>query len=153
MPQRGRVEIGTFLDVVWIVGYAPLTVRTVNVMPIFFALAWTTGRIPLSAVRTSWTRRTPLHCFAVQTPPELAYFDSFISAFALAALPESPGVLYGWKPFSFPASIALGRMCWAISPAMAPPHAFLRPFLSITQFIARRTCTSSNGGWVRFIVM
>ena len=84
-----------FFDGVWITGYAPLTVRTVKVMPIFFALDRTTGRIPLSAVRTSWMSRTPLHSLALQTPPELAYFDCLISAFALVAFPRSPGVLKG----------------------------------------------------------
>ena len=44
-------------------------------------------------------------------------------------------------------------MCSAISPAIGPPHALRSALRSITQFIARRTCTSSNGGWVRFIVM
>ena len=44
-------------------------------------------------------------------------------------------------------------MCSAISPAIGPPHALRSALRSVTQFIARRTCTSSNGGWVRFIVM
>src|SRR3990172_212558 len=145
--------MGMFFDVVWMTGYAPLTVLTVNVIPIFDAPDWMTGVVPLSACRTSEIIRTPLHSWAVQTPFLFAYFDFAISARAFATLPRSPLVLYGWKLFSFPRSIGLGKTCWAISPATGPPQALRRASLSITQFIALRTCTSSNGGWVRFIVM
>src|SRR4030095_11867877 len=109
LNQRGRFEIATFLDVVWITGYAPLTERTVNVMPSFDAPAWMTGSVALSTARTSVISRTPLHSFAVHTPFELAYFESFISARALATLPRPPGVLKGAKLSSFPRSIAFGR--------------------------------------------
>ena len=42
------------------------------------------------------------------------------------------------------------RWC-AIGPACGPPNAWRSAALSITQLIAFRTCTSSNGGFVRFI--
>ena len=56
MNQRGRVEIGTFFEVVWITGYAPLTLRTANVMPIFFALATIIGLIDSRSQRSAWNR-------------------------------------------------------------------------------------------------
>ncbi len=153
MNQRGRFEIGTFRDVVCMTGYAPLTERTVNVMPSLDAPACTTGSVALSTALTSVISSTFLHSFALQTPFEFAYFESFISARAFATFPRSPGVLNGAKLSSFPSSIAFGRMCWAMSPETGPPQAFRSAFRSMTQFIARRTWTSSNGGCVRFIVM
>ena len=43
-------------------------------------------------------------------------------------------------------------MCVAIEPGIGPPQAFWSADLSMIQFIALRTWTSSNGGCVRFIV-
>jgi len=68
LPQPGRSEIGTFFDGVWITGYAPLTDRTLKVIPIFAALAWITGTIALSTARTSAIRRTFLQADAVHLP-------------------------------------------------------------------------------------
>src|SRR5689334_2646706 len=85
-----------FLLVVWIVVYAPLMARTVNVIPIFFASAWITGIIRLSSARVSAIISTPLQAAAVHEPVlPGSYFDCFIAAAALSTEPASFGVLYG----------------------------------------------------------
>ena len=43
-------------------------------------------------------------------------------------------------------------MWLAMSPTVGPPQIWRSAALSMTQFIARRTWISSNGGWVVFIV-
>src|SRR5581483_8180661 len=142
-----------FFEVVWIVGYAPLIVRTLNVMPIFAALAWITGTIALSTERVSEISSTFLHWAAVHLPVlPGSYFDSFISAAAFDTLPASPGVLYGSKPLIALFSSESGTMCVAIDPAVGPPHAFRSELLSMIRFMALRTWMSSNGGCVRLSV-
>src|SRR3954468_10252590 len=121
-----------FLFVVWIVVYAPLIARTLNLIPIFDALAWTTGTIRLSSARVSAIISTPLHAAAVHLPLLFgSYFDCFISAAAFAASPDSFGVLYG----SYSASPLLymtgGAMCVAIDPITGPPHALRSDCLSM----------------------
>src|SRR3954468_1049354 len=131
-PQPGRSENGTFLLVVWIVVYAPLIERTLNVIPILAAFAWITGTMRLSSARVSATISTLLHCDIVHLPAlSGSYFDCFISAAAFVASPESFGVLYGSysaRPFWY---MTGGAMCRAIEPITGPPHAFRSACLSM----------------------
>src|SRR3954452_9187661 len=121
-----------FLLVVWMVVYAPLMERTVNVIPIFAASAWMTGTIRVSTARVSAIISTPLQADAVHLPVlPGSYFDCFISAAALAASPESFGVEYG----SYSASPLLymtgGAMWVAIEPTTGPPQALRSDCLSM----------------------
>src|SRR5690348_4025094 len=111
--------------------YAPLIWRTVNVMPIFAASAWTTGIMRLSSARVSPIISTFLHADAVHLPEPPEYFDCFISACAFPRSPASFGVEYG----SYSASPLLymtgGAMCVAIDPITGPPHALRSDCLSM----------------------
>ena len=73
-----------------------MTVRTLKVIPIFLASAWTTGSIFVSTSRVSATSSTFLQALALHIPlPFVSYFEPFIAACAFARLPWSPGVPYG----------------------------------------------------------
>ena len=78
------------------VGYAPLIVRTVNVMPIFSASCWIIGdhlrvdRADVGDQEHVLARLGDAHAVLV-----VSYFEPFIAAFAFATLPWSPGVPYG----------------------------------------------------------
>src|SRR5690348_398991 len=123
--------MGTFLLVVWMVVYAPLIERTVNVMPIFLASAWITGIIRLSTARVSATSSTPLQADALQVPDPLEYFDFLISAWALARSPEKFGVAYGSYSARPLLNSAGGTMCVPIAATTGPPHAFRNACLSM----------------------
>ena len=83
----------------------------------------------------------------------VSYLEPFIASFAFARLPWSPGVAYGSNSASWLSKIESGTMCPAILPRSGPPQIWRSASLSMIQFIALRTWMSSNGGWVRFIVM
>jgi hypothetical protein len=133
LPQPERSEIGTLFFGVWIVGYAPLIERTLNVMPILAASAMITGTIALSTARVSATRRTFLHAAASHLPsPFVSYFEPFIAFLARVSLPESFGVRYGSYSDRMLWSIGFGTMCVAMSPAVGPPQPFRSACLSMT---------------------
>ena len=141
-----------FLFVVWIVVYAPLIWRTVNVMPIFAASAWMIGIIRLSSARVSAIISTFLHAEAVHLPVPPEYFDCFISAAALVdvaglvrrrvrvVLREPVVVHHGRR------DVRRDRADHGAAPGLP------ERLLVDDQFIALRTWMSSNGGCVRFIV-
>src|ERR1700749_4951695 len=110
-----------FFETVWIVGYAPLIWRTVNVMPIFLASCSITATIFGSCDRVSSIIRMPWHCEALQVPfPAVSYFEPFIADFALATEPSSPGVLYGSNSLRTLFRIAFGTMWVATEPMVGP---------------------------------
>ena len=82
----------------------------------------------------------------------VAYFDFAISAFAFARSPWSPELRTAPR-FVRRRRAAIGHDVLGDRAGHRPPHASRSAALSMTQLIARRTCTSSNGGWVRFIAM
>src|SRR5262245_58790485 len=122
-------------------------------MPIFFALAWITGSIFASTPRVSAMSRTPLHSLAEHMPFfSVSYFEPLRAARALTTLPREPCVWYGANSASWLFSSGSGVMWFATLPTTGLPQACTRLALSMAQFIARRTLTSSNGGWVKFMV-
>src|SRR5262249_14727731 len=135
------------------VGYAPLIVCTLKVMPIFRPAASITGSIFVSTSRASARRKTLRQALAEQRPlPFVSYFEPFIAARAFSRLPRSPFVLYGGYSASWLLKSVSGTMWFATLPSVGPPHACTSECLSMIQFIALRTWMSSNGGWVMFIV-
>src|SRR5579885_1418035 len=123
-------------------------------MPIFLASASITGSIFVSTARVSASSSTPWHFGSLHMPLlAVSYFEPFIAALAFATEPWSPGVLYGLKPWSLKLNRVSGTMWFATAPIVGPLHPWTSAALSMIQFIARRTWTSSKGGWVRFIVM
>ena len=74
-------------------GYPPAAATTWKVIPIFFALAWTTGSSFRNAVvRVSSSRRTPWQAAALHVPScAVSYWEPRIACFAFARLPRSPG--------------------------------------------------------------
>src|SRR5262249_50507220 len=142
-----------FFEGVCSVGYAPLIVCTLKVMPSLRADDSITGSILVSTSRPSARRKTLWQALAEQVPlPFVSYFEPFIAAFAFARLPRSPGVLYGANSASWLLKSVSGTMWLATLPIVGPPHACTSACLSMIQFIALRTWMSSKGGWVMFIV-
>src|ERR1044072_2956886 len=120
-----------FLLVVWMVVYAPLIERTLKVMPIFAALAWTTGTMRLSSARVSAIIRTVWHAEAVHFPLPPEYFDCFISAAALSTAPDAVGVAYGSDSARPMLYMTGGALCVPTAPIPGPPHALRRASLSM----------------------
>src|SRR3954447_14738688 len=121
-----------FLLVVWIVVYAPLIARTLNVRPIFAALACTIGTMRLSSARVSAIISTPLQAEAVHLPEPPEYFDCFISSAAFAASPWPFGDAYGSYSAS-PLLYMTGGARWvAMEPITGPPQALRSDALFMT---------------------
>ena len=105
-----------------------------------------------STERSPVTVKMLLQAMASQMPSWfLSYFDSFISALALARLPVAVAVRR--VALELVVEDRVGRdVRRDRAGRRRRPRPCAGPSRSITKLTARRTCRSSNGGCVRFIV-